>query len=181
MIQLNFNPFPDLLTDRLLLRSFQKEDKEAVFALRSDPAVAKYLDRPLLRQEAAALDYIKKMSTGVQNNQWIIWAISLKDGPMIGSICLWNIVAEEARAEIGYELLPHFQGRGFMQEAVAAVLDYGFQQMHLQQIGAVFDARNQSSLKLLKKHGFIQDKNGNNKEDRLTSYVLKELSYKMKS
>lgn len=172
MIQLNFNPFPDLLTDRLLLRSFQKEDKEAVFALRSDPAVAKYLDRPLLRQEAAALDYIKKMTTGVQNNQWIIWAISLKDGPMIGSICLWNIVAEEAQAEIGYELLPHFQGRGFMQEAVAAVLAYGFVQMHLQKIGATLDKRNLPSLKLLEKYGFVQDKTYSDKEETLISYIL---------
>lgn len=172
MIQLDFNPFPDLLTDRLLLRSFQAVDQQAVFALRSDPTVAKYLDRPLMQQEAAALEYIKKMIKGVQNNQWIIWAISTKNGPMIGSVCLWNIVAEEAQADIGYELLPHFQGRGFMQEAVTAVLNYGFQEMRLQKICAVFDKRNQASLKLLEKHGFVQDQTYINEDDNLISYLL---------
>lgn len=177
MIQLDFNPFPDLLTDRLLLRSFQKEDKEAVFALRSDPTVAKYLDRPLMQQGTAAIEYMDKMTKGVRDNQWIIWAIATKNGPMMGSICLWNIVVEDAQAEIGYELLPHFQGRGFMQEAVAAVLDYGFRQMHLQQIGAVLDARNKSSLKLLKKYGFMQDKNYSDTEDSLLSYTLPIKNY----
>lgn len=172
MIQLNFDPFPDLLTDRLLLRSFQAVDQQAVFALRSDPTVAKYLDRPLMQQEAAALEYIKKMIKGVRDNQWIIWVISLKDGPLIGSICLWNIHLEEAEAEVGYELLPSFQGHGFMQAALKVVLDYGFQQMHLQQICAISDARNRSSLQLLEKYGFVQDKQGEGKNGVLLSYLL---------
>lgn len=174
MIQLDFSPFPDLLTDRLHLRSFEEKDSKTVFALRSNPIVAEYLDRPLLQQEADARAYINKMIKGVQENQWIIWAISVKDGPMIGSICLWNIVAEEAQAEIGYELLPHFQGRGFMQEAVATVLGYGFQQMHLHKIRAILDKRNQSSLRLLEKYGFVQDKTYNDKEETLISYMLND-------
>ncbi len=178
MIQLNFNPFPDLLTDRLLLRSFQKEDKEVVFALRSDPTVAKYLDRPLMQQETAAIEYIDKMKKGVRENQWIIWAISLRCGPLIGSICLWNILPEEAEAEVGYELLPAFQGQGFMQAALKVVLGYGFQQMHLQQIRAILDARNRPSLKLLEKYGFVQDKHDGGKEGLLQPYLLSVQNYR---
>lgn len=177
MIQLNFDPFPDLLADRLHLRSFQKEDKEAVFALRSNPTVAKYLDRPLMQQETAAIEYINKMKKGVQDNQWIIWAISLRDGPLIGSICLWNILPKEAEAEVGYELLPAFQGQGFMQVALKMVLDYGFQQMNLQQIRAILDARNRPSLRLLEKYGFVQDKQGEGKDGLLQSYLLSVQNY----
>ena len=39
MLQFNFNPFPEIVTERLLLRRLTEEDIPAFFAMRSNPEV----------------------------------------------------------------------------------------------------------------------------------------------
>lgn len=73
---------------------------------------------------------------------------------MIGTICYWNLNAADKSAEIGYELHPDYQGQGLMQEAISAVLVFGFNDQHFEMITACPKGGNQSSVKLLKKTGF---------------------------
>jgi ribosomal-protein-alanine N-acetyltransferase len=70
---------------------------------------------------------------------------------------LWNISREENKAEVGYELLPDFQGKGIAQEAMLVVLDYGFNIMLLNKIEAYTHKENSASQKLLEKFGFVRD------------------------
>ncbi len=101
------------------------------------------------------MQFIDKISTGISSNEWIYWVIALKgDNHLIGTICYWSIVAEEDTAEIGYELLPHFYGKGIMQEAVTAVIDFGFTNMQLKTITAFPLNTNTPSIKLLQKNNF---------------------------
>jgi len=73
-------------------------------------------------------------------NEMINWMITLKDDPkMIGTIGYYHIKPEHYRAEIGYMLLPNFQGRGYVTEAIAEVVKYGFKRMKLHSIEAVVD------------------------------------------
>jgi len=50
MFTLRFSPFPVLTTDRLILRQLTSLDAAAIFALRSDERVNRYLDRPVCRR-----------------------------------------------------------------------------------------------------------------------------------
>ncbi|MBK7227389.1 MAG: GNAT family N-acetyltransferase, partial [Ignavibacteriales bacterium] len=84
---------------------------------------------------------------------------------LIGSICLWNLSREENKAEIGYELLPDFQGKGIAQEAMLAVLDCGFNIMLLNKIEAYTHKENSSSIKLLEKFTFVRDLDAESKVD----------------
>ena len=45
MLNINFNPFPGITTDRLLLRAVSKSDVKEIFFLRSDEIVMKYIDK----------------------------------------------------------------------------------------------------------------------------------------
>ncbi len=157
MIRPNFKPFPILLTDRLILRRLTIKDGKEIFSLRSDVAVNKYLDRPIASTEKDALNFINKISDGISNNEWIYWAIALRNvGKLVGTICLWNISLENNTAEIGYELCPEFQGRGLMKEAVNKVMEFGFQKIGVQTIEAFSHSENKSSTRLLTKHGFTK-------------------------
>jgi ribosomal-protein-alanine N-acetyltransferase len=85
-----------------------------------------------------------------------MWAVTQKGNPsLIGTICLWNIIVHKAQAEIGYELLPGFQGKGIMQEAIPRVIRYAFEDMALRSIVAVLEPGNLRSVKLLQKHNFV--------------------------
>lgn len=94
----------------------------------------------------------------MKNNESIIWAITQKgDTKLIGTICFWNIIKEHYRAEIGYSLLYDFQGKGIMQEAMSAIIKYGFEKMNLHSIEANVNPANESSIKLLERNDFIKE------------------------
>jgi len=158
MLQLQFTPFPVLTTERLLLRQLTIKDENEIFALRTDDEVNRYLDRLKARTIEDARKFISKINTGIHNNEAIYWGISLKDEPkLIGTICCWNISKENNSAETGYELLPAYQGKGIMQEALAKVIEYGFDIMKLHRIEAFADADNSRSANLLLKLHFARD------------------------
>jgi ribosomal-protein-alanine N-acetyltransferase len=155
---LNFTPFPVLTTKRLLLRQLTADDEPAIFELRTDDEVNKYLDRLKARTIIDARKFIEKINRNISNNESIIWGISLLDEPkLIGTVCFWNISQENNSAELGYELLPAHQGKGIMQETLAAVIAYGFETMNVKTIEAFAHIKNRRSYQLLEKLSFTRD------------------------
>lgn len=162
MIRLCFQPFPELTTARLILRALKQTDAKEIFTLRSSPEVNKYLNRVPARTINDAREFIRKIKKAVRENQGIFWAVCFRDQPsLVGTICFWNILAEDHKADIGYELLPEHQGKGIMVEAVPAVIRYGFEEMQLNCIQAELESANHRSVQLLEKAGFHQEDTGN--------------------
>lgn len=158
MLTLNFSPFPNLETERLLLRRVVKEDLNEIFALRSNPATMKYIPRPLLKNSEDALNHIATIDEKIEANEGINWAITLKGNPkLIGLIGHYRIKLEHYRAEIGYMLLPEFHGKGIIPEAIKEVVNYGFQKMCLHSIEAHIDPENSASARVLEKSGFVKE------------------------
>ena len=158
MLSLNFAPFPEITTERLILKQMIPEDAPALFELRSDPAVMKYIDRPLAKTVDDAAAFIQVVTDLLEKNEAITWGIFLKKGsPLQGTIGFWRVQKEHYRAEIGYLLHPSLHGKGFMQEAIESVLRYGFADMKLHSVEANVKPGNVPSEKLLKRNGFVQE------------------------
>ncbi|MCY7422322.1 MAG: GNAT family N-acetyltransferase [Chitinophagaceae bacterium] len=158
MLKLNFSPFPLLQTERLTLRKINIEDAEGIFALRSDDRVNQFIDRPKAHSVEDARNFINQIRNRGSNNELLYWAITQKkNGDLIGTIVFWNISPEEERAEVGFELLPDYQGQGLMKEALLRVIDYGFNQLGLHMIEALPEEHNEKSLALLEKTHFVKD------------------------
>jgi ribosomal-protein-alanine N-acetyltransferase len=158
MLLPDFSPFPILSTERLHLRRMSLEDKNEVFFLRSDKEMLQFLDRDPAKSIDEATDWIRMIDEGIDNNQFVAWGITLEDDPkLIGTITFWNLKKEHYRAEIGYALHTHFQGRGLMREAMKAVLDYGFNTMNLHSVEANVNPGNYRSIQLLERNGFVRE------------------------
>lgn len=154
----NFKPFPVLKTERLTLRQLLSSDANEIFALRSDPNVNKYLDREPGKSMNDAKTFIQIINENIQRNDSIYWAITLSDtDKLIGTICLFNFSDDNITAEIGYELLPEWQGKGIMQEATSKVIDFAIQHIGLNTIKAYTHAENQSSTRLLERFNFKKE------------------------
>jgi ribosomal-protein-alanine N-acetyltransferase len=108
-----------LKTERLTLRQLRSSDDKEIFALRSNDNVNKYLDRKPSKSIDDAKNFIQTINENIQRNDSIYWAITLNGtDKLIGTICLFDFSEDNSKAEIGYELLPDFQGKGIMQEAL---------------------------------------------------------------
>ncbi len=159
----NFTPFPVLKTERLTLRQLVIRDDKEIFALRSDDNVNKYLDRKSSESIEDAKNFIQTINQNIQRNDSIYWAITLNGtNKLIGTICLFDFSDDNSKAEIGYELLPDFQGNGIMQEATSKVIDFGIQDIGLNSIEAHTHSENQSSARLLEKLNFKRHSAGDN-------------------
>lgn len=157
----NFKPFPVLKTERLILRQLVSSDANEIFALRSDRNVNKYLNRIPSKSIDDAKTFIQTINENIQRNDSIYWAITLSNtDKLIGTICLFDFSDDNLKAEIGYELLPDFQGKGIMQEAISKVIDFGIQHIGLNSIEAYTHSENQSSTRLLEKFNFKKNSSG---------------------
>jgi ribosomal-protein-alanine N-acetyltransferase len=158
MLHINFNPFPNLETERLYLRRVVVEDVEEILALRSNKELMQYIPRPLFQTNEEALAHIMMIDEKIDANESINWAITLKGDPkLIGIIGHYRIKPEHFRSEIGYMLLPEYQGKGVITEAIKATLNYGFEIMKLHSVEAIIDPKNFASERVLQKTSFVRE------------------------
>lgn len=158
MLTINFHPFKNLESDRLLLRRVTTDDADGIFTLRSNAETMKFIPRPLAKTKEDAIDHVNMINEKIDNNTGINWTITLKNDPnFIGLIGLYRIEPENYRAEIGYMLLPEHHGKGIITEAVNLVNAYGFDELKLHSIEAIIDPENAASEALLKKCGFVKE------------------------
>src|SRR6185312_4472211 len=132
------NPsFQNLTTERLFLRELLLQDVEEIFQLRSSDEVNQFIDRPRAVAIDDAVEFISKIQALTQNNGSVMWAITLiGEARLIGTVVYYNIVKEKREAELGYELLPEYQGKGIMTEALRKVIDFGFEELKFKTIVA---------------------------------------------
>ncbi len=155
MLEINFDPFPVIETERLLLRQISLEDAEDIFLLRTNNEAIKYILKPKLKSIDDAKDLIKIMTNISERIQW---GITLKEeNKIIGTIGYHKIAKEHYRAEIGYMLHPDHWNTGMMSEALTKVLDFGFNEIKLHSIEAIINPDNATSRKILQKFNFINE------------------------
>ncbi|BAU53049.1 GNAT family N-acetyltransferase [Mucilaginibacter gotjawali] len=158
MLNLNFTPFPTITTQRLVLRQLQDDDVHELFALRTNELVNRFLYRPVPRSLNDVREFITIVNQITLDNEGLYWVITRKnEDKLLGVINLRNFSPEQYQAEIGYELHPDQQGKGFMHEAITHVLAYGFGRLGLQAIMADTVPGNLRSIRILEKHGFVKN------------------------
>ncbi|SNR38621.1 GNAT family N-acetyltransferase [Flavobacterium sp. ov086] len=170
---LDFKNFPQLQTDRLILRNIENTDVNLIHKLHSDEVVNAFVGRDNSSTLQKAQDYILKMQNLIEQNKCIYWIISFKESnDLIGSICLWNFDLENEIVEIGYEMLSEFQGKGIMSEAIKKVIEYAFGEIQAKTITAFPSSDNINSVAMLKKMNFeFEDKKYNNSHEKIKNLV----------
>ena len=158
MLKVDFNPFPIIETERLLLRRYSLSDAEELFQFRKNEEAMKYNEKRLAKSIDDIYDLINLINSRVDANEGINWAVILiQNNKLIGMVSLHKIYKEHHRAELGYMLDPSYWSKGIASEAVKAVLDYGFNNLNLHSIEAMIDPNNSASKKLLTKFNFIKE------------------------
>jgi len=76
---------------------------------------------------------------------------------MVGYFGIWRIERDNCRGEIGYSLDPKYWGKGYMAEAFRTIIPFGFQQLHLHSMEGNINPHNESSRRILLKHGFVKE------------------------
>jgi len=151
--------WPELRTERLLLRGWSAEDRVAFAAINSDPRVMESLGNPLSREDSDA--FADRIGAKFDQQGFGLWAVEVVDvAPFIGFVGL-NVPAFDApfmpAIEIGWRLDPAFWGCGYATEAARAVLEFGFDVVRLEEIVAFTAASNVRSRAVMERLGMTRD------------------------
>ena len=149
---------PTFQTARLTLRPFGDADAEALFALHSNTNVLRYWDSPPWRDRNRAGRFIAACRRMAEAGSGVRLAIDRdSDGTFIGwcSLTQWN--PDYRSASLTYILDEAAWGRGYATEAACALLRWAFETLDLNRVQAETDTRNDASVRLLEKIGFVRE------------------------
>lgn len=147
--------FPEIKTERLLLRAVNGADTAVIFRLYGMNEVMQFRGEACFTEitEAEKLIFHWRKLFGTANG--IRWGIEFRQtGKLIGTVGFKQISHTHLRADLGYELDPQWWNRGIMTEAVKAVTAFGFEKLNLHSVEANITPGHIASQRVLEKMGF---------------------------
>ena len=147
--------FPVLVTPRLKLRTISQQDADALFEIHSDAETMRWYGVDPITRQSEAMRLADLFSGWFVAGSGFRWGLErLEDGRLIGTCGLFRWNRSWRNCVTGYELARDCHGQGYMREALAAILDYGFDEMGLHRVQAEAHGSNEGSIGLAKRMGF---------------------------
>lgn len=146
-----------LETKRLLLIPFSLKLKKATTTNKSK--VAELLDVrvpdewPQTDLADALPFFIERMEQDPAHAIWDVITVHKADKVVIGGIGCHGAPDEAGRVEIGYDIIPEYQGHGYATEMARCLIAWAFQQPDIQVIIAECLDDNIGSIRVLEKVG----------------------------
>jgi ribosomal-protein-alanine N-acetyltransferase len=149
--------FTDIETKRLVLKCISHGDRDFIFEEFQNDFINRYLydEEPMtdISQADKLIDFYTMVEPRRQN-RWVL--IEKATNAKLGTCGyhLWN--PDNKEVEIGFELMEHYNGKGYMLEAVEAITEFARREMKVERINAVVYVENRNCIKLLERQGFIK-------------------------
>ena len=147
--------FENIETKRLILKCINPSDREFIFEEFQNDFVNQYLfDAEPMTEIKEADDLIEFYNMKEPRNQHR-WVLINKLEKLKMGTCgfhLWD--REKNQVEIGFELMQQYTGKGYMSEAVEALIEFARTNMKVNKIIAIVYIENRNCKRLLEKFGF---------------------------
>jgi ribosomal-protein-alanine N-acetyltransferase len=152
-------PFPELTTDRLLLREFSLGDAPAVLDILCREDVNQWLETDRLRSMEEAEVRIRGRMGLFMDGMGYRWAITRREDPsvVIGSCGYFHIRRGTQTYETGFELHPDYWRQGIMTEAMQAIIQFSLgaeNPLPVHRMEALVYPENVACIRLLERLGF---------------------------
>ncbi len=141
-------------TERLLIRPTLEEDAELIYQLMNTPKFIKFVGDRHINSIQDAEKYIRiKMHPQLKALGYSNYSLIAKaDGSKIGTCGLYNRDGVDG-IDIGFGLLPQYEGFGYAYESAHRLLKAAFEEFDIEEIKAITSKENVSSQRLLVRLG----------------------------
>ena len=162
-----------LETERLILRRLLPEDLDDLFALYRDPEIRRYFPEGTLTYEETQEELEWFLNGHPEHPELGLWATIHKEThQFIGRCGLlpWTIDGQYD-VEVAYLLSKAYWRQGLGTEVARAILNYGFEQLHLSRLICLIDPNNQASIKVAQNMGMTLEKMGQDESGSFLVYA----------
>jgi RimJ/RimL family protein N-acetyltransferase len=140
------------------LRPLIAADAAALFSVFGDPEVCRYWSRPALSDLTDASALHAEIVQLFETRTLFQWGLAERaSDAVIGTCTLAGLSEEHRRAEVGFALARAAWGRGYMAEALPALIEFAFTSLDLRRLEADVDPRNTRSIRTLERAGFRRE------------------------
>lgn len=146
--------FPILHTERLELVEITQSHFTDLFEIFKDERATQYYNILPFKTEEEAQKYLDWFSTRYKEKLGIRWGIKLKSRKGIIGTAGFNNYQRNHRASLGYDLHVSHWNKGYITEALAEILNFGFHILEINRVEAEVMKGNIASVKVLHKLGF---------------------------
>ena len=168
-------PYLSFESERLFLRPTQEDDAEFILKLLNAPKFIKYVGDRNVKSIDDATDYIKmKMIPQLEKLGYSNYTlIRKKDNVKVGTCGLYDREGMEG-VDIGFALLPEFEGHGFGLESAKVLKEAAFNAFGIKQLKGITTKENLASQNLLLKLGMTLNGTVNlpDDEEELLLFIL---------
>lgn len=143
---------PIIQTNRLFLREFSPEiDTEPFYNLNSDWEVMKYTGDVAFNSQEEAKTFLENYSD-YDRNGYGRWTVCLKENNEVVGWCGLK-KHDNGMVDLGYRFFKKNWGKGYATEASKACLEYGFNELQIEEIVGRTARENKGSIRVLEKVG----------------------------
>lgn len=148
---------PTIDLDGARLRPLRMADADALHAYLRDPAVTELTSYPAVSASMVEAMIERSMSRWAAG-ELSKWGVALQHDDQLVGTCGFNDWSQVHRwAELAFELAQPHWGTGLMRQAVAAVLQWTYQQDQINRVHAFVRVDNGRSERLLERNGFVRE------------------------
>lgn len=146
-------------TERLILRPFTLEDTESAFCnWAGDESVQNDCGEPVYDNLEKARELLQRYIDKYEYNDVYRWAVIIKQtGECAGQIAYFIVDSHNMFGEIEYCMGKLYQNKGYITEAVKAVVDYGFVKVGFNRVQVSHRHVNIPSKRVIEKCGFTYE------------------------
>lgn len=142
-------------TERLQIRQLHSEDAAFIIKLLNSPGWLKFIgDRNVKTLESGRQYILEGPAKSYQENGFGLFLVELLDSKTAIGLCGLIRRPELQEVDLGFALLPQFEGKGYAGEASLAVLAFAKNEVKLETIQAITLPRNKRSIQLLERLRF---------------------------
>jgi RimJ/RimL family protein N-acetyltransferase len=150
------NPPKSLKTERLRLRKAKLSDAEAIFRqYAQDAEVTKYVSWSAHKDIEETREYVRMCLLAWDVGKAFHWVIERNEDKQAIGMIIARVAGE--KWELGYVLARVYWGRGYMTEALKALIAWALKQKDIYRIWAVCDVDNIASARVMEKAGLWRE------------------------
>ncbi len=139
---------------RIHLRAIEPEDLDLLYRIENDVKLWNVGTSNVPYSRYTLHDYVANASDDIYVDRQVRMMVENAQGETVGIVDLVNFDPGNCRAEVGIIILSAFRRNGYAAATLGQIAEYALRVLHLHQLFAFIDQRNEASVSLFRKMGY---------------------------